>query len=602
MRNEFPNPQFERSEWISLNGTWNFQFDDEHVGHRRHFETINEWPMSIEVPFAFQSIDSGIHDLGFHDHVWYRRTFEVPKEMSHRRVILHVGACDYYSEVFLNGKMMKTHEGGHSSYEVDVTDALNHAEENLVLYVFDPSEDEFIPRGKQYWKRNHESIWYPRTTGLWQPIWLEFVDEKHIKTFVATPDIDKGTLHLHLETTARLGDYLEIDVKSMEGQEVFHSTISIAASLELTIPIFASKVFAKNVHGHGRTWSPEHPYLFSLTLVLKSRELICDRVMSYFGMRKIHIDGDVVFLNNRPYYQKLILDQGYYPTGLLTAPTDDDFVKDIVMAKQMGFNGCRKHQIASDPRFLYHADRLGFLVWGEMANCINYSRDAARRLQTEWTNIIMRDINHPSIVAWVPINESWGVPDINHSTEQQSHALAMYHTTKSLDHSRPVISNDGWEMVQTDYCAIHNYAHGRLDQSEKQAIYQTSLQTKEGMLAYLSAGRNLYANGYQYEGEPILLTEFGGIAFQSMAQGWGYTEVHDEESLVKELTRIFADIRSSKCLRGYCYTQLTDVFQEENGLLTFDRKFKVDPDRIKALNDSIQPLINKTTSTQRRKP
>ncbi len=601
MRNEFPNPQFERSNWLSLNGIWNFQFDDEHNGHRMRFETSNEWPMTIQVPFAFQSEESGIHDLGFHDHVWYRRTFQVPQEMRHRRVVLHIGACDYYTEVFLNGKMLKTHEGGHSSFEVDITDALNFKEENLVLYVYDPSEDEFIPRGKQYWKLHHESIWYPRTSGLWQPVWLEFIDSKHIKSFVATPDIDAGTLHLHLDTTATSGDYLEIIVTSMEGQTVFQSTTSAVASFDVTISVFESKVFEKTVHGYGLTWSPEHPYLFSLTLSLKNCESTFDCVKSYFGMRKIHIEGDVVFLNNRPYYQKLILDQGYYPTGLLTAPKDSDFVRDIDMAKQMGFNGCRKHQLASDPRFLYHADRLGFLVWGEMANCINYSREAARRIQSEWITIVMRDINHPAIVAWVPINESWGVPEINNSLEQQNHALALYYTTKSLDKSRPVVSNDGWEMVQTDYCTIHNYAHGQMDQPEKQAIYQTALQTKEGMLTYLSAGRNIYANGYEYAGEPILLTEFGGIAFHSRAQGWGYTVVHNEESFLSELARIYANIRTSKCIRGYCYTQLTDVFQEENGLLTFDRKFKVDPKKIKAMNDSVQPLIHKTKSSLRRK-
>ncbi|MCK7488063.1 MAG: hypothetical protein MZU97_23165 [Bacillus subtilis] len=277
---------------------------------------------------------------------------------------------------------MKTHEGGHSSFEVDITEAVTFDVEQLVLYVFDPSEDEYIPRGKQYWKLNHESIWYPRTTGLWQPVWLEFVNERHIKSFVATPNIDSGSLLLHLETTSKQGDYLDVFVTSMEGQTSVHSMSLAKTSIDFTIPVFEPQVFAKAVHGAGFTWSPEHPYLYTLTFELKSDNKVHDRVKSYFGMRKIHIDGDVVYLNNRPYYQKLILDQGYYPTGLLTAPSDADFISDISMAKAMGFNGCRKHQVASDPRFLYHADRLGFLVWGEMANCINYSRDAARRIQT----------------------------------------------------------------------------------------------------------------------------------------------------------------------------------------------------------------------------
>ncbi|MCK7488064.1 MAG: hypothetical protein MZU97_23170 [Bacillus subtilis] len=214
----------------------------------------------------------------------------------------------------------------------------------------------------------------------------------------------------------------------------------------------------------------------------------------------------------------------------------------------------------------------------------------------------MRDINHPSIVTWVPINESWGVPEINHNEEQQNHALAMYHATKSLDSSRPVVSNDGWELVRTDICAIHNYAHGRKDQQEKQNAYQTALRTKAGMLEYLSAGRNIYANGFQYRGEPIMLTEFGGIAFQSQEQGWGYTEARDEEGFLNDLQRIFDNIRASDCLRGYCYTQLTDVFQETNGLLTFDRKYKVEPAKIKAMNDSIHPLIRKNKAVKHIKP
>jgi beta-galactosidase/beta-glucuronidase len=264
----------------------------------------------------------------------------------------------------------------------------------------------------------------------------------------------------------------------------------------------------------------------------------------------------------------------------------------------MGFNGCRKHQVVADPRFLYHADRLGYLVWGEMANCVNFDRTSASRMTKEWNDVVLRDLSHPCIVAWVPINESWGVPDIQHDPMQQHHALSLYHLTKALDPSRPVISNDGWEMVETDLCAIHNYAHGKQDEPERQTSFREALRTKEGMLSYLSAGRNIYAKGHAHRGEPILLTEFGGIAYQNRPEGWGYTQVKNETSFAAELERLYDAIRASECLRGYCYTQLTDVFQEENGLLTFDRKFKIDPDRIKRLNDSIQPTVRKTKTTK----
>lgn len=599
MRTEYPNPQFERTAWLSLNGPWQFQFDDDHQGHLRKYYVHSEWPLTIEVPFAFQAEASGIHDLHFHDHVWYRRTFFVPQEQKTKRVWLHVGACDYETEVYINSHFVFAHEGGNSSFQIDITDQLlDDQEQVVVLYVHDPSEDEFIPRGKQYWKEQHESIWYPRTTGLWQPVWLEFVNESHLEQMVAIPDIDHGTLLVQLHSNVQPGLVVEVSIFDAEGRAIHRSNHAAKPWMEMVLPVFEPKVFSKTVHGKGKTWSPEHPYLFDLWLVLKKDDCEIDRVKSYFGMRKIHVEDDVVFLNNRPYYQKLILDQGYYPTGLLTAPCDEDFVRDIEMAKAMGFNGCRKHQLVADPRFLYHADRLGYLVWGEMANCVNYNRTAASRMISEWKNVVMRDINHPCIVAWVPINESWGVPEIHRDAMQQQHALSLYHLTKSLDSTRPVVSNDGWEMVTTDLCAIHNYAHGKEDEPERQATFFTALRTKEGMLSYLSAGRNIYAKGHHYRGEPILLTEFGGIAYQNRGNGWGYTQVKNESSFLAELDRLFAAIRSSECIRGYCYTQLTDVFQEENGLLTFDRKFKVDPNHIKKLNDSIQPTVRKITVGQ----
>jgi len=332
--------------------------------------------------------------------------------------------------------------------------------------------------------------------------------------------------------------------------------------------------------------------LFNVILTLKDDYRIYDTVMTYFGMRKIHAKNGIIYLNNRPYYQKLVLDQGYYPQGLLTALKDEDFIKDIELAKSMGFNGCRKHQVVSDPRFLYHADRLGFLVWGEMANAANYSCDYVRRITTEWIDVINRDYNHPSIVAWVPLNESWGVPMINHDLFQQAHSIQMYQLTKSLDQTRLVASNDGWEQTITDFCGIHNYAHGNPHEIEKQKFFDLTLKTKEGMIHSLPAGRNIYAEGYQYLGEPILLTEFGGIAY-SKSTGWGYTEVKSDEELLSQYERLIKAIKESSCIRGYCYTQLTDVFQEQNGLLTFDRIPKVDVDKIRKINEFKPSVIRK---------
>jgi beta-galactosidase/beta-glucuronidase len=303
-------------------------------------------------------------------------------------------------------------------------------------------------------------------------------------------------------------------------------------------------------------------------------------------MRKVHIENGMVYLNNKPYYQKLVLDQGYWPEGLLTAPTDDDLKKDIELALEMGFNGCRKHQKVEDPRFLYWADKLGFLVWGECAASASYSEEAAARLTKEWIDIVDRDYNHPSIVAWVPVNESWGVPFIKGNKQQQHHSLAMYHLIHSLDPTRIVISNDGWELTETDICAIHNYNHGSELETSKYEAFKEAIATKEALLSSKPANRGIYADGFEHKGEPILLTEFGGIGFKvGEDNGWGYTAVKDKEEFLKDYQRVMEAVYHSKALHGYCYTQLTDVEQEINGLLTYYREPKCDLVKIREINN-----------------
>lgn len=294
----------------------------------------------------------------------------------------------------------------------------------------------------------------------------------------------------------------------------------------------------------------------------------------------------MVYLNNRPYYQKLVLDQGYWPNALITAPSDEDFKRDIELAKAMGFNGCRKHQKVEDKRFLYWADKLGYLVWGEMANSAEYSEEYVRRINKEWVDIVNRDYNHPSIVAWVPLNESWGIKDVGRDKKQQSHSASMYYLTHSLDSTRLVISNDGWELTKTDICAVHNYNHGHHSEVDKYEYFKKSLSTKEEVLKSQPAGRTIYSNGYKNEGEPIILTEFGGIAYdKSNPNGWGYTVASSEEEFIDDYKRIIDAVYASDIIYGMCYTQLTDVEQEVNGLLTYDRKEKVNLEKIKEIND-----------------
>ncbi|WP_409271216.1 glycoside hydrolase family 2 protein [Neobacillus sp. SCS-31] len=597
-RPEYPRPQFVRKEWLNLNGEWDFAFDDENVGVReKWFNNGDAFNRKINVPFAYQSKLSGIHDSTFHDHVWYRRECSVPADWKGKRILLHFGAVDYRAWIYVNGQFARFHEGGHTPFSLDITDLLSWGAESIVVRVEDPSTDETIPRGKQFWVEKSDAIWYTRTTGIWQTVWLEPVGKASLSKLRVTPDIDHGDVIAEFEVD---GDFtqkcVEIDI-SFKGERVARDTIDITEPYtKRAINLYNRKIFRTSFHHIGWNWSPESPNLFDVKLTLKDSGggTIYDEVESYFGMRKIHTENRMVYLNNKPYYQKLVLDQGYWPGGLLTAPSDEEFKKDIELAKEMGFNGCRKHQKVEDPRFLYWADRLGFLVWGECAAFPSYSEDAAARLTKEWIEIIERDYNHPSIVAWVPVNESWGVPFIKNNKQQQHHSLAMYHLIHSVDPTRLVISNDGWELTKTDICAIHNYNHGNNEETSKYEEFKESLSTKENLLNSKPALRGIYADGFEYHGEPILLTEFGGIAYKAGEDsGWGYTSVKDEFEFVEDYRRVMEAVFASKALHGFCYTQLTDVEQEINGLLTYDRKPKCELSKIKEINTMWHPTIIK---------
>lgn len=573
-RKEYPRPALVRKEWLNLNGIWDFAFDDDNVGLNENWVEKGKFPLKINVPFAFQTPLSGINDPSFHDYVWYRRFFSVKKEEG-KRFILHFGAVDYECKIYLNKKHIGDHIGGQVPFSFDVTDFLNFNEEELVVWVSDPSTELSMPRGKQYWKEKSEVIWYNRTTGIWQTVWLEIVPEAYVKSMRITPLFDEGKVHFSL-SFSQVGRELILED---ENGKIKYAKVPNKLTHEFTVQTFLDEQDFIT-----KAWSPENPHLFPFKLRYGD-----DLISSYFGMRKVHADKGITYLNNKPYYMKLVLDQGYWPQSLVTPPSKEALEYDIKMAKAMGFNGARKHQKCEDPYFAYYADKLGFLVWGEMASSIRFSEKSAWRDKHEWPQIIARDYNHPSIVAWVPLNESWGVDDIGHDKRQQQHALELYYLIKSLDNTRFVVGNDGWEQVITDICAIHNYNHGRYDDKDAIAAFNKSISTKEELLKSRPANRDIYAEGYSYRGEPILLTEFGGISYQmNEDKGWGYTAVGDAEHLLSEYKRIILAIKESTALVGYCYTQLTDVEQETNGLLTHDRKPKLPVEKVKEVNDLIQ--------------
>ncbi|WP_123039584.1 glycoside hydrolase family 2 protein [Cohnella candidum] len=575
-RSEYPRPQFVRGQWMNLNGEWDFEFDDGNVGEREGWnEGSRPFSKKIQVPFCYQSELSGIADTSFHDVVWYRRTLAVPAEYKGKRLHLHFGAVDYEATVWVNGKRVAAHEGGHTPFHADITDVLTDGENVIVVRAVDYSKDVTLPRGKQFWEEKSAGIFYTRTTGIWQSVWLEPVAETHVRRVRLTPDIDRNELKLQA-FFGGLPAGAEVSMRAtitFQGMPVTEDTFKVTNETESrTIGIHDF-----NDHGLGRWWSPEKPNLYDLQLTLLVDGQETDNVSSYFGMRKISIEDGVVLLNNRPYYMKLVLDQGYFPAGLLTAPSDEDLRRDVELTKEMGFNGARKHQKIEDPRYLYWADRLGLLVWGEMANAYHFSETYVGRVTREWLQAVERDYNHPCIVAWVPINESWGVTNILVDQQQQQHALAMYHMTKSLDMTRPVISNDGWELVKTDLVTIHDYEWRREVLTERYSEVDKALSARPG-------NRWILVPGFPYEGQPLLMTEFGGISFKkSDWEGWGYSGAANEEDYTKRLEDVIVPMLKSPVIQGFCYTQLTDVEQEINGLLTYDRQPKIPLETIRRI-------------------
>lgn len=587
-RNEYPRPQFVRDFWINLNGEWQFAFDDDDRGKKEHWYAGKKLDGTINVPFVYQSELSGINDRTPHDIVWYKRTFEVQAEKN-ERVILHFGAVDYEAEVYVNGQHVRHHIGGNTSFSIDITDQLNEAAtQEISVRAFDSHYDESIPRGKQFWEDESRGIWYTNSTGIWQTVWLEIVPMNYIKDVRITPLFDEGKVSFDVEFPA-IHPKASLNYEISYGKNFIASgTVDVVAERTIfDVELIQNHIFRTNYHSEGWTWTPETPNLFDVTFCLNTEGQTEDKVSSYFGLRKVHTEDGMVFLNNKPYYQKLVLDQGYWPSGLLTAPTDADFIKDIELAKEMGFNGCRKHQKVEDPRFLYWADKLGFIVWGECAAAAVYNHDSAERLVREWSDIIRRDYNHPSIITWVPVNESWGVPNISFDRQQQHYTQTMYHYLKSLDPTRLVVSNDGWALTDTDIVAIHNYAHGEEEEKEKYLYFKDSLSKVEKLITRRSTPWPVFANGFSYQNQPILITEFGGIGFDVSGQpGWGYTSVENEEEFLRDYRRVMEAVFASESLWGYCYTQLSDVEQEINGLLTYEREPKCDLNELAKINGS----------------
>lgn len=578
-----PRPQQARTGWVNLGGPWGFAHDDSDRGLDEGWQRQDDvFDRRIVVPFPPESPASGIGDPGYHPIVWYRRSFSTPDRKPHERLILHCGAVDYRAQVWVNGQLVATHEGGQTPFSADITNALtSQNEQALVIRAEDQPRDLAQPRGKQEWLEEPHAIWYHRTTGIWQPVWLEVVHPTHITALRWTPSADPGLLALEL-TLWRADDRpLRAQVRlSLEGRTLVDDTYAVQGSQ-------VSRAIALTPAGTGVDpdhlwWSPAHPNLIEATISILDGEDTLDEVQSYAGLRSVDTANGRFYLNGQPTYLRMALHQGYWPESHLAAPSAEALRREVELARELGFNGLRIHQKVEDPRFLYWCDRLGLMVWGEMANAFIFSEEAVRRLTREWPAVVERDYSHPCIVAWTPLNESWGVPNLRRDAAQRHFLQSLYHLTKTLDSTRPVIGNDGWEQMDTDMLGIHDYSFSGQALANRYASPEAMATT----LAHVQPGRRaITLTGTVPEGTPCMLTEFGGISYRPReGEMWfGYGTVGDGPTYLAKYKELVEAVLACAPIAGFCYTQLTDTRQETNGLLTEQREHKLDPAAVRAI-------------------
>jgi hypothetical protein len=576
----YPRPLLQRARWTCLDGPWRFRFDT-----ARQFAEpadVDDWPLTIKVPFPPESKASGIGDRSFHPACWYQRDFDVAP--ADDRVILHFGAVDYAARVWVNGRFVVGHEGGHTPFSADITTALNPSgPQTVTVLVEDDPQDLAKPRGKQDWQREPHAIWYPRTTGIWQTVWLERVPRTYIAKIRWTPHVEGFAFTFE----ARLGGTVATDVALQlvlsHGERVLAEDVYRIVGDEVDRRIILSDPGIDDFRNE-LLWSPERPTLLDATIRLLRNGEVIDEVRSYTALRAVTISRDRFMLNGRPYILRMVLDQGYWPDTMLAAPDDAALRRDVELAKAMGFNGVRKHQKIENPRYLYWADRLGLLVWEEMPSAYRFTDVAIRRTFREWTEAIERDASHPCVVVWVPYNESWGVPELP-TMRQHRHAVeALYHLTRTLDHTRPVIGNDGWESSATDIIGIHDYdpAPEHIRQRYGREVDPAQLFDRRR-----PGGRLLTLDGYPHRGQPIMLTEFGGIAYRRAAdaadgpgdpaqdRAWGYSNAASGDDFRQRFRDLVVAVVETPLFSGFCYTQFADTFQEMNGLLDAERRPKI---------------------------
>lgn len=576
-RPEHPRPQFFRESWRSLNGPWQFDFDYSDSKKAQGWAGKDCLPLSINVPFCPESPLSGVHMTDFMEAVWYRREITLEENELRGRVLLHFGAVDYHCEVFVNGQAVGVHDGGYTSFCFDITGAAKAGVNAVTVYAADHLRTGRQPSGKQSQEFASYGCLYTRTTGIWQSVWLEFVPEAYLCSLEAVPDPDNSCVHLRVFTDGPAGGMRIRARAALNGKDVGEAcAICGGGCTALTVPLKEAAL-----------WGPGSPTLYSLTMTLEEDGgKAVDRVESYFGLRKVELKDGAICLNGKPVFQRLVLDQGFYPDGIYTAPTDEALQEDIRLSMAMGFNGARLHEKVFEERFLYWADRMGYLVWGEFPNWgLNIAEaDALCTVLPQWLEEVKRDFNHPALVGWCPFNETW---DYKGHRQDDRVLSGIYYATKAADPTRPVIDTSGNFHVVTDIYDVHDY------EQDPEAFYKRYAGSAE---VYEN-----YPERQQYGGQPYFVSEYGGTWWNAEeakmqrvlaengeggASGWGYGARPDsEEEVGRRIAGLTKALLDDPKMCAYCYTQLTDVEQEQNGLYTYDRKPKFSEEVYRVIRD-----------------
>lgn len=566
LRLEYPRPLLERKDWLCLNGQWEFEMDNQEVGVFKEYWNRDHLDGTITVPYCPESELSGVGHKDFINCVWYRKAFTLPQSFAGKRTILHFGAVDYIATVYVNGCKVGSHKGGYTPFCFDITDHLTEGENVLVVQAVDHLREGKQPAGKQCRALYSRGCSYTRTTGIWQTVWMEPVESAHIVNYRTYPDVSNGQVTLQVQVTApAIGKSLTVKA-SYEGEPMGEATVIVQGNaVSLTVPL-------KEKH----LWELGAGRLYDLEFTLGE-----DHAVGYFGLREVGLNEKGMTLNGKIFYGRWVLDQGYYPDGIYTAPSDAALKKDIEDSMALGFNGARLHQKIFEPRFLYWADKLGYTVWGEHANwgLNTHEFDCLSAFLPEWLEMIDRDFNHPALIGYIPFNETWDNKETG--ARQCDAALELtYLATKAVDPTRPVVDSSGSVHVKTDLHDVHDYEQD----PEKLASYYDKID--QGIVNCQLMRREQYAKRVVYAGGPVYVSEYGGIKWDvSGNAGWGYGKsVETEEEFIaryKGLTDVLLD---NENIMGFCYTQLYDVEQEVNGLLTYGRQFKFDPAIFHAIN------------------